>query len=241
MIHCSPDSNRIDQIEFLYFDLDGTLWDHHVAEERALIKLCDRLSWPTEQFVPLFKETNLRCWREIVQGKMTREELRARRFSEPLTELKITYTESDLVDFSALYLDIYVQTPSIIHGADVCRKLAENYRLGILTNGFKKVQLQKLAHFDFMELFDPIICSEDAEAMKPDPAIFNLASERAGVPHEKIALIGDDHISDIGGATKAGWLPIHYHPGYTKAEVMAEPNADDHCTITTLDDLLELF
>jgi len=46
---------------------------------------------------------------------------------------------------------------------------------------------------------------------KPDPALYRLAIERAGVPAERIAMVGDSYVRDIAPAIDAGlatvWAP----------------------------------
>jgi putative hydrolase of the HAD superfamily len=43
---------------------------------------------------------------------------------------------------------------------------------------------------------------------KPDPRFFQAIEAQLGVSPEQIALVGDDELSDVAGATRAGWRAI---------------------------------
>jgi phosphoglycolate phosphatase-like HAD superfamily hydrolase len=45
--------------------------------------------------------------------------------------------------------------------------------------------------------------------MKPDPRIYELVLEAAGVPAARILFIGDTPVTDIDGPTRAGMRAIH--------------------------------
>ena len=49
--------------------------------------------------------------------------------------------------------------------------------------------------------------SEDADRSKPNPDIFHAAVEQLGLPHERIAVVGDTPWDAIA-ARKAGLLPV---------------------------------
>jgi putative hydrolase of the HAD superfamily len=84
------------------------------------------------------------------------------------------------------------------------------WSVGVVTNGDAEVQARKLAAAGLDAMFDAI-CISGAEGMgKPDPRIFGLAAERAGVPLRPGGMIGDHPVADIAGARAVGlgtvWL-----------------------------------
>lgn len=91
--------------------------------------------------------------------------------------------------------------------ADLAR-LAEDFQLGVLTNGVQEWQRHKLRAYDLDAYFDVIVTSYDAGAHKPDPAPFRLAEKR--LPADAYAMVGDDD-ADIEGAQRADWTPYRYH------------------------------
>lgn len=83
------------------------------------------------------------------------------------------------------------------------RLQARNVPLGILSNYGEHLiyTLYKLRIYDF---FDFIIVSSTVGLAKPDPKIFELAMERAGVPAGQILYVGDNVADDIEGANNVG-------------------------------------
>lgn len=75
--------------------------------------------------------------------------------------------------------------------------------LGIISNyGTHLLDLlPKLKIFDY---FDFIIVSAIVGVTKPDPRIFQIGIEEAGVPADRILYIGDNPIDDIQGANNVG-------------------------------------
>jgi putative hydrolase of the HAD superfamily len=49
-----------------------------------------------------------------------------------------------------------------------------------------------------------VIVSAIVGAVKPDPRIFHIAIEEAGVPPSKILYVGDNVVDDIEGANNVG-------------------------------------
>ncbi|MEK8128761.1 HAD family hydrolase [Paenibacillus filicis] len=61
-----------------------------------------------------------------------------------------------------------------------------------------------LANTGLLPLLDPIIISSEVGIAKPDPAIFELALERAGVPPEECLYVGDNYYDDVIGSERVG-------------------------------------
>lgn len=90
--------------------------------------------------------------------------------------------------------------------ADLAR-LAEEYRLGVLTNGVREWQEYKLRAHGLADHFDAFVGSYEAGAHKPEVGPFRLAEER--LPADEYALVGDDD-ADVDGARNAGWTAYRY-------------------------------
>lgn len=89
-------------------------------------------------------------------------------------------------------------------------RLAEEYRLGVLTNGVREVQRAKLDASGLTSFFETFVSSYGVGAHKPDPAPFRTAEER--LPADDYAMVGDsDH--DVGGAEGVGWTAHRYDGG----------------------------
>jgi putative hydrolase of the HAD superfamily len=87
---------------------------------------------------------------------------------------------------------------------------ASGVPLAIITNGAAVFQREKVRVLDIEHLFDEVIISGEVGIAKPDAAIFALAMERLGVEPEGVWHIGDNLVTDVGGARAAGigsvWL-----------------------------------
>jgi HAD superfamily hydrolase (TIGR01509 family) len=70
----------------------------------------------------------------------------------------------------------------------------------------------KIQQFEFNKLCSNIIISEEFGVMKPDPAIFNKATQQAGYAPEHILYVGDSLSSDVDGALNEGWNMAWYNP-----------------------------
>lgn len=84
-------------------------------------------------------------------------------------------------------------------------------RLGIVSNADGRVATF-LAHAGLLDAFDFVIDSGTVGIDKPDPRIFLLACEQAGVAPGEAAHIGDVYEVDVLGARAAGVTPILYDP-----------------------------
>lgn len=92
--------------------------------------------------------------------------------------------------------------------------LRPRYRLVVLSN----------ADDDFLHAclsrngleFDVVVSSEQTQALKPDPAIFQHLAEVLGLERRQILYVGDNPMPDIVGARRAGvpvvWVNRHGHP-----------------------------
>jgi HAD superfamily hydrolase (TIGR01509 family) len=89
-------------------------------------------------------------------------------------------------------------------------ELAERgFALGVVSNGCGNVDLL-CADFGYSPFLSTIVDSRRVAVSKPDPAIFVLAAQDLGLPHEEIMMVGDSFDRDVRPAKKIGmktaWL-----------------------------------
>jgi HAD superfamily hydrolase (TIGR01458 family) len=72
---------------------------------------------------------------------------------------------------------------------------------------------------------------------KPSESFFQLALEDLGLPAEKVAMVGDDLISDIGGAQAVGMKGILVKTGKYRAELVAQSEVKPDLVIDSLGEL----
>ncbi|WNQ10683.1 HAD-IA family hydrolase [Paenibacillus aurantius] len=70
-------------------------------------------------------------------------------------------------------------------------------RLGVITNGDRTQQRQKLDRMGIADYFEIVVASGDVGYSKPHPRIFEGAAELAGRKLKELTYIGDDYDSDI--------------------------------------------
>jgi len=80
--------------------------------------------------------------------------------------------------------------------------LRPRYRLAVLSNADDDFLTAALARNDLR--FDTVVTSEQAGAIKPDPAIFHYLTDRLGLQPEQVLYVGDNPIPDVLGPRQAG-------------------------------------
>jgi putative hydrolase of the HAD superfamily len=85
---------------------------------------------------------------------------------------------------------------------------ARGLRLGVISNWDKRNLPETCEQISIARCFDVILSSAQANADKPDPAIFRTALEMAGARPEESAHVGDSLQADAEGATNAGMKGI---------------------------------
>lgn len=83
------------------------------------------------------------------------------------------------------------------------RELKSRYRVALLSNAMSGYLRYALDKCGIADLFDFVIVSAEVKLVKPDPAIFRLALDRAGVV-AKDALMIDDVEKNLVGARAVG-------------------------------------
>ena len=197
-------------IQFIYFDLDDTLLDHRHAERHAL---ADVYTSHRDWFAPhtladvqeVYHTINIGVWKQYALTELTKAEAKRARFARLLDALDVTGLDPDALSDS--YLDRYSHYWRIHDGAEAAfAALAARYPVGILTNGFIEIQRAKLARFSaFRDRAASVVISEEVGHLKPHPKLFAHATAAAGVAPGAILYVGDSYHSDVQGATAAGW------------------------------------
>lgn len=234
-------------IEVVWLDLDDTLIDFHTNSRHSLQRLRDReeplqrLFPTTDSWIETYELHNQNLWRLYGAGEISRSYLRMERFRRPLTDAGMEEDEGTKLSarYDTEYLDLLAMERGLVDGSiDLLRYLrGRGVRIGCLSNGFSDVQFRKLRNCGLEEWFDIVVLSDDIGINKPDRRLFNHAMERSGSPEPSAHLmIGDNAVSDIGGAIGAGWEAIHY-----LAREGAERHPECGATVGSLRQIVPLF
>jgi putative hydrolase of the HAD superfamily len=228
-------------IKHIFFDLDHTIWDFDKNAQETLHELylhykLEELGLASaEAFISTYTENNHSLWADYHVGKITKETLRAERFSRTFIQLGV-HPERIPQQFEDDYVRITPYKKNLFRGSEkVLAYLQQKYTLHIISNGFKESTLIKMDVSGLNPYFTNVIISEDVGINKPDKAIFEYALDKAkALKHESI-MIGDSIEADIRGAQGFGMKAIYFNP------LNKELPEDVQWQITHLEELLNHF
>ena len=199
------------QIDALIFDLDNTLWDVGpviLRAERMLIEFLAREYPRVTQRHTAESMRDLRARMALEHPSMRhdftwlrqealRRLAREARYPEAMAEegFEVFFRARNEV---ALYDDVL---PAL-------SQLSPRWRLFAISNGNADLSAIGLAHF-----FERSLSAREAGMLKPDPRIFTMLLEQAGLATDRVAHVGDDPKADVEGARRAGVLPIWLNRG----------------------------
>lgn len=192
--------------DYLLFDFDNTLVDFDLASKKSLWQSFEEFGIEcTEDIYKVYKKVNGKCWAALEKKKITGEELRPKRFEQLFKKLDISPTSPE--EFSVRYLENLVHKSLAYNGVhELLDQFKPNYKLGIITNGFKEVQRPRLKKLELNDFFDSIVVSDEIGVSKPHLEYFEYVENTFEEKFEKdrVLVIGDSLNSDIGGGINFG-------------------------------------
>lgn len=120
------------------------------------------------------------------------------------------------------------------------RRLCTSYKIGVIANQSVS-STERLTKWGFMPYISICLCSFELGIEKPDPAIFQMARERAGCDASEGVIVGDRLDNDIRPASLLGWKTIRILQGYARFQRPRDKFDKADATITDLAELLALF
>jgi HAD superfamily hydrolase (TIGR01549 family) len=89
---------------------------------------------------------------------------------------------------------------------------AKGYPLYIITNGFDEIQSIKLISSGIETYFQEVVTSQKAGHKKPAREIFDYALAKGNFKPSEAIMIGDNLLTDIGGAKNANIDAVYFNP-----------------------------
>ena len=208
-------------IEWVWVDLDDTVWDFGGNSWDALGELyyqegLDAYFVSVDDWRTKYLECNHSLWPRYNRGEITKEFLQLERFRKILDDAG--YPNDALIAkakaLDPLYLSILGEKSRLVEGSrEMLEYLkAKGYKIGMISNGFYEVQYRKMRSSNIEHFFDVVVLSDDIGVNKPDRRIFDHALKKAGAKAETSIIIGDNPDTDIAGAVAAGWQAIYFNP-----------------------------
>lgn len=192
---------------------------------------------PTEENCALYSKINLRHWKMLEKGEITREKLIWHRFAELFEVLEVT---ADPKETAETYMDNLSEGYYFLPGAEESvQRLALKHRLYIASNGTARVQEKRLASSGLNRYFERIFISQNIGVNKPDKGFFDGCF--AQIPNfdpAKAMIVGDSISSDIRGGKNAGILTCWVNPKGKIAPPEDKPDFEIK-SITELEELLK--
>ena len=206
----------------LLIDLDDTLWDIHQNSKECLEEIYHDYGY--EKFYPTFEDyynvyfsNNLRLWSLYSKGEIQKNELAIERFLIPVRPFGIDNPEYAR-KLSTDFLERTTRKTRLIDGTmDLLEYLKPNYKMHILSNGFREVQFKKIENSGLRPYFDKIILSEDAGINKPHADIFTYALKNTNSRRDQTLMIGDSWDADIVGARNSRIDQLWFNPTGSEA------------------------
>lgn len=199
-------------IHTVLFDLDNTLLDFNKAERIALSKALRRLGIePDEGVCRRYSELNLAQWKLLEQGRLTRPQVKIRRFELLFAELGIDCSAETATGIYEAQLAV---GHYYIDGAQtLLETLSKTRRLYLVTNGTASVQRSRIESAGLQRYFQDFFISEEIGFDKPHREFFTYCFAR--IPdfrRREAVLIGDSLTSDIQGGKNAGLCTVWFNP-----------------------------
>ena len=205
--------------EWIFFDLDDTLWDfaanslrslEYIYNETALV----RDKFPSyHRFLDVYHTHNSRMWEEFAKGNVTSDFIKTERWRATLfPETSPDNPPSECIEINDSYLSKLATFPYMPDGViPLLEKLVKSKIIGVISNGFADTQYRKLNSSGLWKYVARMIVSDEVGIQKPDPRLFDYAISETGASGIPV-MVGDNPDTDILGALLAGWKAIWYNP-----------------------------
>ena len=210
--------NNPEIINWIFFDLDDTLWNFSANSEVSLRKLYElspilrKFFKDIEEFIEIYHINNSMMWDLYAKGEVTTHQLKVERWRRTLASKTFEVLTAVCEELDRTYLEILAQGKEKMEGIDsMLERLTKKHLIAVLSNGFSKTQYQKLHYSGLEKYITRTIVSEEIGINKPSRQIFDYAISETGAKMPYL-MVGDNGETDVFGAMKAGWYAIWYNP-----------------------------
>lgn len=183
---------RVDELaeELTAGGYPATVDDLH-AVERASKKKFDSWLWPQLGSNAL-PQADRMYWTEYLHELLRRLQVPLDRHGKMTAEIVERFRD---IRFWSL---VFPDTEPALQALE-----SAGYILGVISNSVGTIA-EQLGRAGLARYFRFILDSAVVGVEKPDPAIFQMALDKAGVAPEEAIFIGDTYATDVGGARQAG-------------------------------------
>jgi HAD superfamily hydrolase (TIGR01509 family) len=213
-------------VDTVLFDLDDTLCEYRRSGRELLSVAFD--AHPVEPFFTV--EDYYARYGDFSESTDSVEELRTECFAAIADE------RGHDPDLGRAIADTYTaerdhRNVRFLPGArEAVTALADDHRLGVVTNGAPGMQAKKLAALDLDDTFETVVHAGYDAPAKPDPAPFHAALSTLDGTPERAVHVGNSLASDVAGAQAAGIKTVWLDDG-------SKPDPVPDYTLASMDEL----
>lgn len=194
-------------IRGVFFDLGGVVVRTEYQSPRQ--RLADRLGMEYDDLNKIVFDsetgmqasigaiTSLQHWEAVLK--------RLKRPAEEMDSIRDEFFAGDIVDRQIL---------------DFLRSLRGTHKTGLISNAWSDLR-DYIVREKMEDAFDHIVISAEVGVAKPDPEIFQIALEQAGVRAEEAVFV-DDFYVNIEGCEKVGMKGIHFKDAASTLQQLKE-------------------
>lgn len=173
-------------VRFVYFDINGCLVRFF---HRAFTRLAQQTGEPADVIETTFWHYN----DAVCRGEMSMDE-----FNQKLSD-QLHVPKLNWLDYYLESIDTIPDMQQLVTWA------SQNYQVGLLSNimpGFIDAMMERkiLPNISYSAIID----SSKVGTIKPEPKIYEIAQQAAGLPATEILLV-DDYRTNLMAAEKMGW------------------------------------
>ena len=225
------------------FDLDDTLFDHR-RSARAALEAVHRVHAAALDFLEFERQHIIHLEEmhvEVLAGRIGLDDARRERFRRVFRALGVSLGDAEVDAVASAYRNGYMTERRALDGAaQLLAAVRPHARVVIVTNNLLEEQQDKLAYCGLAAMVDDLVASEDVGISKPDPGIFHIALERAGVGADAAVMVGDSWANDIVGAHAAGIPAVWFNPE-RKPRPPSPPAVPEFHSLTPPESILPLL
>lgn len=198
--------------DIILFDADGTLFDFRKSERISFEKTMITYALPfSETHYNDYHAINDSLWKDFERGLISKPDLLLERYKRYIEKYNLN---ADAAELNSFYFRALGSCSYLLDdAAEICRHLALNKRLYLVTNGETTVQKSRFAGSEIKHYFKDLFVSESVGYPKPRVEYFDYVFSRIeNFDRSRTVIIGDSLSGDILGGNNAGIDTCWYNP-----------------------------
>ena len=192
----------------ILLDLDDTVFDFPLSEKTAFNKTMEKLGIEdADALRAIYTVENTKCWKQIEQKTMQREEMFWRRWANTFAVAGIT-SDTPYLEINSMYMEELSKLGIYLPGAEEFMKELRSIpgiTISLITNGTSQSANGRIRASGIGQYADFIFVSHDIGYDKPDVRFFECVLNTVkDTDKAHYLVVGDSLTSDMKGANNAG-------------------------------------